>query len=278
MDEAKAKPLPIVKVVEAVAIGILLLGAAAGIYGLGCVATGLWGLIGHGSFAGQPLWQFLHLQGPHYKFLRWDRSFFLIVGGFTLSHWANDGGDELVRWLSETPSQRAAARVAAKEKTELAAGNEKRRKEAEELERPRKRSDRLPMSGWRRLWIVLSILIGVPTLLIAYHDGSHVNAYITADQKIQSLTGQQFWDQLALQAKRERSELGSCIPATVRMEHAYEWSYSITCDRNDALVPALLWALLPAALMWAVGKTMRWIYRGFRPVPAASNAAVKEND
>ena len=276
MDEATESKPPIVKVIEAVAIAAALLGAFAVIYGLSCVATGLWGLIRHGSFAGEPMWQFLHLQGPQIKLLTWDRSIFLIFGGLAICGLTNDIVEGLTGWLSKTPAQRSAARAEAKAKADLEAWNAKRIKEAQLLENARKRATRRPMSGWRRLWILLSVLAGVSAFLIAYQDGSRGYAYVTADQEIQALNGKQFWRKLFAQAMRERPELRSCIPATVEMDHSYEWRYSITCDRDDALFPAMLWALLPAALMWLVGTTVRWVYRGFRPLPAVEIAEAKE--
>lgn len=269
MEEAQEGLSPLAKLVEWTFVGLFFVGILASIYGFVCLVTGLWGLVWNGQFDGQPFWQFLGLEETQRTILNWDRSAFLIVGGIVFCTVVADVGDSAMAWLSKTPEQRASERALAQEEADRNAWNEKLRKEAAKLDNARKSASRPPMSGWRRLWIVLSILSGVPVFLIAYSDASSGNAYITADEKIRSLEGQEFWNKLFEQAKRERPELQSCELATLQMTHSYDWSYSVTCDRRNAFLPALLWALFPAVVMWTVGKTTRWVYRGFRPPKTA---------
>ena len=274
MDQAQAKPSKLVEFFKAVAALGLLYCFGSVVLGLFYGAAGFWGRGRHADFVGEPMWRYLNLDEPHGGVLGWDRSIWLIGVGYIACRLAMAIHDR----LSTTPDERAAKRAQAKREAETEASEQRHRVKAKALERSRKKANRPSMSGWRRLWIVLSILLGVPAFLIAYQDGSRGYAYIDASQETRSLKGQQFWNQLFEQAKHDRTELRSCIPATVRMDHSYEWSYSITCDRRDAFFPALLWALLPATLMWFIGKTIRWIYRGFRPLPTRGEAVVETDN
>ena len=87
-----------------------------------------------------------------------------------------------------------------------------------------------PLSGWRRLWIVLSVLMGAPSFLIAWGENDQVVVYVTADSAIRSSKGQDFWNQLWAQARQEySSEFSSCVWRSARMDHAWDWTYRIEC-------------------------------------------------
>jgi hypothetical protein len=109
--------------------------------------------------------------------------------------------------------------------------------------------------GWQRLWIVLSILFGVPAFLIAYDINSRGFAEVAW-----AGDNQAFW-----KAARQAPGLANCDWSTAKSDSSFDGSAFVSCKTTDPLTPALLWALFPAALMAAIGLTVRWVYRGFRP-------------
>ncbi len=116
------------------------------------------------------------------------------------------------------------------------------------------------MSGWRRLWIVLSLLLGIPAGLIAYdaHDSTYAYVPYTAGMKNEA-----FW-----QAAYRHPVLQDCVWSTAEAMPPIGDEAMVTCSISGALDMALVWALAPGLLLGALGLTIRWIYRGFRP-PAA---------
>jgi len=124
-----------------------------------------------------------------------------------------------------------------------------------------------PMSGWRRLWIVLSILTGIPTALVGWTEWYTERAFVTAPEELHSLESKAFTKAMGDLALQQNPAMANCAPRTMRANASFDWSYDITCTRPVALAAAiaLLLALVPATLMAAVGLTVRWIYRGFRP-------------
>ena len=113
------------------------------------------------------------------------------------------------------------------------------------------------MSGWRRLWIVASILLGIPALIIGYDSEKQFSSYQDA---IGNESNAAFWARVRLAPALEDCDWGSA-----KAEHSYGKSYRITCRNPNRHVAALMWASLPAFLLALVGLTLRWIYHGFRP-------------
>lgn len=126
-----------------------------------------------------------------------------------------------------------------------------------------------PMSGWRRLWIVASILAGVPTYYIA----------ADSDKAYGTRYGMTF-------AEVEKTYAGDVISETCegkvssyttvsynREGPVTTYDLHASCQRTGSSFRSFLWSLLPAILMAAIGLTMRWIYRGFRPL----SPTVEEN-
>lgn len=194
----------------------------------------------------------------------WDRAFLLLaiaVGAF----YAASGVESFVEWAKKSPEQREVDRErSAKAFADLKAtqDEEKQRLETEKAER---KAARKPMSGWRRLWIVLSLVFGAFAAMLTW-DPTHTE-YVTLEAG-QFTTWDNFWKLPKVEAATK-----NCGAGRVRGE--YGWggdtspTYTLECPAKDPLGTSLLWALLPAVVMAAVGLIVRWIYRGFRPKPAA---------
>lgn len=196
----------------------------------------------------QSINDYLRLRQPHPpKGLTYDRSWLLLVAA-SLSGWAVSGLQSFIEWAEKSPEERRSERAYAKE-----ASVKKAQREREERER--RKFARKPMSGWRRLWIVLSILFAVPTFLLVYDSYSTAFADIAWNGDNNA-----FWA-----AAYSEPALRECDWPTAKAEPAIGTYSMVTCKTNDPFMPALLWSLFPAVLMAAVGLTIRWIYRGFRP-------------
>lgn len=124
------------------------------------------------------------------------------------------------------------------------------------------------MSGWKRLWVVLSLLIGAPIFLVQFGEDRSVNAYHSPSQATAALKDQAFWNALYREANATQPALKGCILDSVKMsQEFYGPDYHIECERSfiSAAYPAILYALFPALFMWLLGWTVNWVYRGFRP-------------
>jgi hypothetical protein len=111
---------------------------------------------------------------------------------------------------------------------------------------------RRPMSPSRRLWIVLSILLGVLSAMVAYKENSHAFAIV---EDPDGMADQAFWGK----AKADPG-LSNCNWNTARHDAPYDGHAMVTCDTRDPFTPALLWALMPAALMAAFILIVRRTY------------------
>jgi hypothetical protein len=188
------------------------------------------------------------------KVLEWDRSF-LLLGAALATGYSATGIQGFIDWAQKSPEQREQARQRARQQaraaSEAAAKNLKFQREQKAARKATKR----PMSGWRRLWIVLSILFGLPAFLLAYDSSSSAYADIAwnGDNKA-------FWS-----AAYADPALRDCDWQTAKAADAVGAYVMVSCNTEHPLFPALLWALAPAFLMAVVGLAVRWIYRGFRP-------------
>lgn len=128
------------------------------------------------------------------------------------------------------------------------------------------KAQKQPMSGWRRLWIVLSVLFGLLTALAAHDEYNDVYTWYTPSSALDKLAGKDFYRALFAEASKQNAELKNCDLKTVDISRSGS-DYIIKCKTHTAFAVtfALLWALLPAAFMYVTGKTARWVYRGFRP-------------
>lgn len=231
--------------------------------GLISLAKSLWPMVWGHDFAGEPFWQFIRLDGAPHKLFNLDRVWWLLFIGPGILAGLATGLSDFLEWLMRSPEERAAARERrAKLESERVQKEQQRREEAKRLRKEKSK----PMSGWRRLWIVLSIVLGIPVFAIAYDDRSRIYTTLEPNQYVQSLQGQEFWDALFEQSLHEERSTRSCLISTVRMESFGQY-YSVSCERDptDVIIEALLLALIPGLFMLLVGLTIRWIYRGFKP-------------
>lgn len=112
------------------------------------------------------------------------------------------------------------------------------------------------MSGWRRLWITLSILFGVPATVAGYEAEKYLSTYVDL---YDGQTNDGFWKMV-----KANPALSSCDWREANATKSFGKTYRIQCRNLDAPVYALMWGLLPAFLMALIGLTSRWIYRGFK--------------
>lgn len=251
------------------ALGQVILGSAAAasaMWGAIELLNGLSGLLQEGSYVQEPFWQTLGLSESPHRTFQWDRAWWLLlIAPLALSGFAMGLG-ESAEDLKRTARQRARARQLKREHDKAFAASESQARRQRS-----RRTERKPMSGWKRLWIVLSLLMGAPIFLIQYGEDS--SAYVThwPSDATAALTGQAFWDALYWEAHAKQPSLQGCILSTAELEKdAYGGSYTITCERTfgSAIYPAILYALFPALFLWLVGWTINWVYRGFRPAKA----------
>jgi len=113
------------------------------------------------------------------------------------------------------------------------------------------------MSGWRRLWVVFSILLGVPALMLGYESEKRLFAYV---DQTEGETPDAFWKRAQI-----IPALKDCDWGSAEAPHAYGKTYRVECDNRNRYIASIRWAFLPALLMALIGLTCRWIYRGFRP-------------
>ena len=113
-------------------------------------------------------------------------------------------------------------------------------------------STRLPMSRARRLWIVLSIILGALSAIIGYKEHREATAIIDYPDGI---ADQAFW----AKAKADAA-LSNCDWNTAHHDAPYDGQTMVTCDTRDPFSAALLWALLPAAIMAAFVLAVRQTY------------------
>lgn len=151
-----------------------------------------------------------------------------------------------------------------------------------------------PWSGWRRLWVVLSLVTGLPLLWQAYQPYTdyeyldRVAAYdarwMAEDALRSKMNCQPYKGTWKPRAVYPEEFVMRNVPPIARPK-GYEsdaftppkelWNkpakqqlYNISLECPGKIPNEnWWWALVPAALMAAVGLTVRWIYRGFRPKP-----------
>lgn len=204
-------------------------------------------LIGWG-YEFQSIADFLSVQESHNKVLGWDRSFLLLgaaMAGFTLAGLLN----EFVEWARKSPELRRADQECVRQV--LTAQQQTERLQNKEA----RKAARKTMSGWRRLWIVSSVVFGVLAFLIAHENNSRASSYVSWNGNDEA-----FWS-----AAYADPALAGCDWRTAEAKYPIAGSYSVSCETRDPFTPALPWAFLPAMFMAVVGLTLRWIYRGFRP-------------
>lgn len=125
------------------------------------------------------------------------------------------------------------------------------------------------MNGWQRLGVVVSTLLAIPAGLIGYDANDNLYVRHTPSDVALELEGQDFIDIAYSEALAVHPELKDCILADTRVTRlAYSDDVSISCDKRIGAVfdVALMWFLLPFAVVFGFGYLVRWIYRGFRPL------------
>lgn len=125
------------------------------------------------------------------------------------------------------------------------------------------------MNGWQRLGIVLGTVLAVPVGIIAYENGKRAYAYHDPSPRVSKMSGQAWVDAVFEEAKQENRELRGCILSTTTVtQDSYGGDQAtISCERNtsNAAFDALLWMALPYIIVFGIGYTIGWVYRGFRP-------------
>ena len=189
---------------------------------------------------------FLAWPRPHTKLLALDRSFLLLaaaIAGFGIAN----ALQEFVEWARMSPEQRRLER----ERARFAYGKQQ---QLEWEQKQARKADRKPMSGWRRLWLVLSVLFGALAFWIAHDSYSRAWAHVpwNGDNKA-------FWS-----AAHSNPRLSECDWSTAEAKYPIGHEYTVYCETRYPFTRALPWAFVPALFMAAVGLAIRWIYRGFR--------------
>lgn len=196
----------------------------------------------------------------------WDRSF-LFLPAAVATFYAAYGVQTFIEWAQTSPEQQR--QQAQRRKREVLENHLK----AEREKKAARKAAKKPMSGWRRLWIVLSIIFGVFAAIISWQPTRH--DYVQVSNTIK--TNDDLWGTSQMQ-----DELTHCVPYSAKATYAYgygsTYTYVVECDEKDPVTTSFLWALFPALLMAVVGLTVRWIYSGFRPAsrPQATEPVARE--
>lgn len=127
------------------------------------------------------------------------------------------------------------------------------------------------LNGWQRLGVFVGTLIAVPSFLIGYQDNKSAYVYYDVPERLQSLDGQKFTDQVYWDARSKNDELKGCMQSTARIEghrdYSSKWSYAmITCDKTTerAIVDSFWYAAVPFMVVFGFGYVFAWIAAGFR--------------
>lgn len=88
--------------------------------------------------------------------------------------------------------------------------------------------------------------------MIAYKEHRRAIAIIEYPD---GMTSEMFWSKA-----KANAALSNCDWNTARNDPPYEGQAMVTCDNRDPYSAALLWALLPAALMAAFVNAVRLTY------------------
>lgn len=193
----------------------------------------------------------------------WDRSFLFLaaaVGAF----YSAMGVEAFVDWARKSPEQRQRDRERAAEAKHAAKMAEAAERQRVEKEKKERKAARKPMSGWRRLWIVLSVIFGVAAGVVSWQPT--YSEYVVVDP-----TTFKDWDEF-WKLPMVETAMSNCGAGTIRARFAFgsgaSTNYRLECPAKDPLTTSLLWALVPGLIMAAVGLIVRWVYRGFRPLAA----------
>lgn len=109
------------------------------------------------------------------------------------------------------------------------------------------------MSGWHRLWLVFSILLGAPIFALQYADRETAFISWSGDNAA-------FW-----RAAHANDSLQHCDWRTAHVDpENFDNSYLVSCSVKNSIAWASLWALIPGAIIGALGFTIAWVIRGFR--------------
>lgn len=251
------------------AIGMVFIVAAIGsfIWGASELIGGIFSLAVRGHYPFEPFWQTLGLAASPHWALAWDRVWWLLViVPLVLLGFAEMVG-EFATEAAKGPRQRASDRAERRRSDSDFAKSEQQRRLLKRFAQ-----ERGPMNGWQRLGVVLSVLFGVPTFLGVYSDNTRAWGTVYPSQEVRALEGQAFWNALYRQAEQADPEMyGGCIRSTIRMEAPTEsfGSYSVTCEKSAfyAASRSILWAFLPAAIIWTIGLTVAWVAAGFKRRP-----------
>jgi len=118
------------------------------------------------------------------------------------------------------------------------------------------------MSGWRRLWIVLSVLFAIPTYIIAADNDD-------ARGSASNLTFEEVQKTYVVSLIKEPCEANTATSFTTVAyapnDPVTRYNLEASCKRAGYQERAFMIALIPAFLMALAGLTARWVYRGFRP-------------
>lgn len=199
--------------------------------------------------------EYLRVSPPYPRGLEWDHSFLWLYAAIGCGAVAG-GLSDFVTWANKTPEQRRREHDATLELVEKQSQEKRERAGA-------RKASRKPLSGWVRLWIVASVLLGILTYLIAHDIYSHASAIIPYNGD-----SDQFW-----RHAMSNRDLGDCIWSTAKADYWMASKYYVTCNNADPWLFAGLWAFAPGLGLAAVGLVCRWVYRGFRPKPPPSMEA-----
>jgi hypothetical protein len=241
-----------------------LLAFASFVWGVGVLLSGLWHAMFGDGYPMEPFWRFAGLSSPPHKVLEWDRTWYLAIiiplalGGVGMA--VSEGLEDSRR----TPRERARLRSRQREGDRNFAKQEDQRRSS-----ARMRASRKPMSGWRRLWIALSLVFGLPLFLVQFSEDREAYAYHYASSVLAGFDVETHGGLIFREASAKRPDLNDCNTSSINMSRAASGAYEIRCTRSvwSAMFPALWFAILPAIAMAGVGLAVRWIYRGFRPAP-----------
>lgn len=123
-------------------------------------------------------------------------------------------------------------------------------------------------SGWKRLWLVLSLLFGLPIAAVYFESSETMYRSVPFTAAESNLPQPQLDNLFWPRAWKIAREAG-CQETTAKVdkEIGYDGSgYTITCNPRlkSRIGYAVLYGAIPGLIFWIIGFLVAWIREGFR--------------
>lgn len=123
------------------------------------------------------------------------------------------------------------------------------------------------MNGWERIGVILSVLFGVPSFLIAFDTNKSAEGFVTTIEKFDSIDNQKTWNTIYLAANAQNPDrFKNCIPNTLNIKsYGDGFQFRVRCDHSKffAFRTSAFWAFIPGIFLFLLGYLVAWVRAGF---------------